>query len=109
TGSPITFTATALASSATTLDFDVQPTNTVAGETITPGVTVRLEDDYGNLVSSATNAVILELTNPNGATLEGTLSVNAINGIATFNDLTVDLSGTYTLTARAVGTTDAVS
>jgi len=38
-------------------------------------------------------------------TLGGTLSVNAINGVATFSDLTLDQFGTYTIIASAASLT----
>ena len=48
--------------------------------------------------------------NPGGATLGGTLTVNASNGVATFPDLTLDQVGTgYTLTAASTGLIGATS
>jgi len=42
-------------------------------------------------------------TNTTGATLGGTLTVNAVNGIASFRNLTVNFVGNYTLCASATG------
>ena len=93
------------------LGFGQQPTNTVAGATITPAVTVRVLDSQGRLVTTATNAITLAIyTNPGGGTLSGTLTKNAVGGIATFNDLSIDKTGTgYKLRATATGLTAATS
>ena len=70
-----------------------------------------VEDANGNTVTTATTPVTLALgANPGGATLGGTLTVNAVNGVATFNNLTLNQLGTgYTLTAAATGLTGATS
>ena len=87
---------------ATKLAFQTQPSTTVAGTIITPAVTVQVLDAYGNLVANANNAITLALaTNPGGSTLGGTVTINAVNGIATFNTLTLNMVGTgYTLARR---------
>src|SRR5690349_63600 len=69
---------------------------------------VAIEDGAFNRVSSATNAVTLSLASgPPGATLTGTLTGSAVNGVAHFTDLSVDRSGTYTLKATADGLREA--
>ncbi|MHA8104917.1 invasin domain 3-containing protein [Aquirufa nivalisilvae] len=76
------------------LTFGTQPANTVAGATMS-NVTVRIEDASNNLVSTATNSVTLAInTNPGSGTLSGTVTRNAVNGIATFNDLSINKTGT---------------
>ena len=86
------------------LDFGQQPTTTPAGEIIDPPVTVRVLDAAGNLVETATIAVTVSLAaNPQAATLGGTTTRNAVDGIATFDDLTVDKFGIYALRASASG------
>ena len=93
------------------LVFQTQPSTTVAGVTITPAVTVKVLDFYGNLVTTATNAITLALaTNPGGSTLGGTVTVAAINGVATFNTLTLNKVGIgYTLSASSPTLTGATS
>ena len=95
----------------TRLAFQRQPSNTVAGVTITPAVTVLVQDANANTVATATNAITLALAaNPGGSALGGTVTVNAVNGVATFNTLTVNNVGTgYTLGATAAGMTGATS
>ena len=38
--------------------FSVQPTNAVAGATISPAVTVRILDQFGNLTASTANVTL---------------------------------------------------
>lgn len=102
-----------VAGAPTQLAFLQQPTNTAAGSTITPAITVEIQDAGGNLVTTATNTVTIAFgTDPSGGTavLSGTLSVAAVAGVATFSDLSIDTGGTgYTLTASAAGLTGATS
>src|SRR5579871_5898939 len=98
TGSSSAFNITAGA--ATHLVFTVQPTSATAGATIN-AVSVTAEDASNNIVSSYTGSVAISISNnPASGTLSGTLSVSAVNGVATFSDLSIDNPGTgYTLTA----------
>jgi hypothetical protein len=93
------------------LAFAQQPTNAIAGQVIFPAVTVRVLDAAGNVVAGDSSPVTLTLTgNPGGATLGGTLTVAAVNGVATFGDLVVSAAGAgYTLTATVSGLTPATS
>lgn len=83
--------------------FSVQPSETTLGQVISPAVEVRIEDIDGNLVSDSTAEVTVAIeNNPGGGTLSGTTTVNAVNGIATFDDLSIDQTGDgYTLRATA--------
>ncbi|MDX1609971.1 MAG: DUF6701 domain-containing protein [Halofilum sp. (in: g-proteobacteria)] len=85
--------------------FSIQPSDTVAGQVISPAVEVRVEDASGNLVSDSTAAITVAIeNNPAGGTLSGTTTVNAVNGVATFSDLSIDNVGNgYTLRASATG------
>jgi hypothetical protein len=82
-----------------------QPTDTAAGQTLSP-VVVELVDAFGN-VETGDNSDTITLsigTNPSGGTLSGTLSLTVVNGVATFSDLSIDLSGSgYTLHATIGG------
>ncbi|HYG76614.1 MAG TPA: Calx-beta domain-containing protein, partial [Planctomycetota bacterium] len=96
---------------ATKLAFSVQPSNTQAGSSISPAVKVAIQDASGVTVSTATNAVTIVIgTNPGTGTLGGTLTVNAVSGVATFSNLSIDKAGTgYTLVASATNLTSATS
>jgi len=98
---------------ATHLVFTVQPTNTTAGSTISPAVRVAAQDDAGVTVTSFTGSITIALgTNPAGGTLSGTKIVTAVNGVATFSNLSIDKAGNnYTLvaTTTAPGVTGATS
>jgi hypothetical protein len=102
-------------SSPCTLAFtaDGQPAGTTANTTITssfdsPGagpVKVEVLDPSGQLVTSSTAAITIAITataNPGSGTLSGTTTVNAIGGVASFSDLSINQPGIgYRLTATS--------
>jgi hypothetical protein len=96
---------------ASQLQFRTQPGIAIAGEAIEPPIEVGIYDALGNLVSSAQGAVTISLgANPTSGTLSGTLTVDAVNGIATFDDLWIDKSGTgYRLLASSPGLSNVTS
>src|SRR5260370_31701894 len=98
------FRSTLTAGTATQLVFGTQPSTTVADNHITPAVKVRALDALGNVATDFNGPVAIALgSNPGGATLSGTTSVAAVNGIAAFF-LILDKAGTgYTLPASAGG------
>ena len=104
-GGTDTATLTVNPGGAAKLAFGQQPTDTEAGSVITPAVTVRILDANDNLVISATNMVAIAISNnPGSGTLSGTLAKAAVDGIATFDDLSINKAGTgYTLTASSTG------
>lgn len=83
--------------------FTAQPTKTQRGTSITPAVEVEIRDALGNTVTDATDAVTLVVgNNPSGGSLSGTLTRSAVNGVATFDDLSIDKAGAgYTLSATS--------
>ncbi|MGA2501118.1 MAG: FKBP-type peptidyl-prolyl cis-trans isomerase, partial [Tepidisphaeraceae bacterium] len=95
------------------LAFVRQPASALAGHTIAPAITVKLTDGSGNVVTGDDSNVSLAIAaGPKGATLGGTLTVAAQNGIATFSNLSITRAGTYTLVASCGtlgGTTGSVS
>jgi len=80
-------------------------------QALSPAVQVTIEDAAGTPVSGTTDAVTLAIgTNPGGATLRGTTTVRAVNGVASFADLSIDRPGTgYTLVATAMSLTGSTS
>ncbi len=69
------------------------------------GLTVKAEDQSGNVLTSFGGTVSVALSNnPGGATLGGTLTATAQDGVASFSGLTLDKAGTgYTLRVSASG------
>ena len=67
------------------------------------GLTVTAEDGSGNIATTYTGPVTLALSGgTSGAVLGGTVTVTAVNGVATFSGLTINTAGTgYTLTASS--------
>jgi alpha-tubulin suppressor-like RCC1 family protein len=92
------------------LVFTVQPpSNTTAGQAMSPAVQVVIQDSYGNTVPVATDAVTMALgTNPSGATLKGA-TASPSSGVATFSALSIDRPGSYTLFATSGALTPATS
>ena len=93
------------------LVFTQQPTAVVAGAAIQPDVVVQAQDAFANVVTSFTGSVGIAIgTNGGGGTLGGTTAVNAIAGLATFSNLTINKAGSgYTLVASTSGAPDATS
>ena len=91
--------------------FLVQPSNTVAGATISPPVQVEIQNTLGGRVTTSSAPVTLSLAaNPGSGALSGTLTVAAVNGVATFSNLNVSRPGSgYTLAAASTGLTSATS
>lgn len=71
------------------------------------GLTVAVETGTGNVVTSYDGPVSVQLSsNPGAATLGGTLTVAASNGIATFSGLSINNAGNgYALEAVSGGVT----
>jgi MYXO-CTERM domain-containing protein len=82
-----------------------QPSNTVAGASMSPPVAVTILDEYDNTATQATAPVSVSLvSNPSGAMLRGATSVTPVDGVATFDNLAVSKPGlNYVLLAGAGG------
>lgn len=86
------------------LDFIQQPTNSTSRVGIAPGISVQVLDAGGNLTASTAAVTLAIGNNPSGGSLTGTKTVNAVAGIATFADLSINNVGNgYTLTATSAG------
>ena len=104
-GRPVRGVSAAGAGIPNKLRFIVQPTNTTVSQFITPAVRVQVLDVFDNPVTTATTPVTLGIgSNPGEGTLSGTKTRNAVEGVATFSDLSINSAGEgYTLTASATG------
>jgi len=98
---------TSIAGAATQLVFHQQPTNVAVNADITPAITVDVEDANGNIVTSDNSSVTLSLVR--GGVLSDPVTVTATKGVATFSDISVNTSGTYTLNATDGSLTPATS
>ncbi len=91
---------------ASNLNFAQQPTDTAAGAIVVPAVTVEVRDPWNNVCTSdnTTSVGMAINNNPGGGTLSGTSPQTASSGVATFNDLSIDLAGIgYTFDATSSG------
>ena len=100
-------------SQAAKLTFSQQPAGVTAGFAFTKQPVIAVEDANGNTVSDSTASVTLTITSgtgANGAILSGTTTVNAVDGVAAFDGLSINLAGSgYTLTATSSGLASATS
>ena len=111
-GVALTFAATgSIAGVVSSLAITTQPTSAGAGVAIAPAIVVQARDGAGALVSTYTGNITLAIgTNPGNSTLSGTLTVAAVGGVATFNNISLNHSGTgYTLIASAAAVSNATS
>ncbi|MEW6283473.1 MAG: VCBS repeat-containing protein, partial [Candidatus Eremiobacterota bacterium] len=92
------------------LGFVSLPTAGAPNLTLNPQVKVAVLDANNNLVENSTLPITLAIaTGPGGGALGGTLTQNAVGGVATFADLTMTFPGTYSLAASSPGLTGATS
>jgi hypothetical protein len=94
-----------------TLVFAVQPTTTQVQTVMTPAVVVDVENSQGYLVTNFDGPVTLSYAVNNiGAPLPANNVVDAVNGVATFSDLTFSAVGFgFELQASAKGATSSPS
>ncbi|HXD50193.1 MAG TPA: Ig-like domain-containing protein [Gemmatimonadaceae bacterium] len=105
--SAVSFHASALAGAPTALKFASQPVYKLA--TLLAPVSVMIVDRYGNQTTS-TDPVTISVANGLSSFLGGTLTRNAANGAATFDDLTFSLlTGDQVLFATSGSLAQAVS
>ncbi len=89
------------------------PATTTAGSSF--GLTVSVEDSFGNLAATSSGSVTLALgSGPGGALLGGNSTVTVVQGVAIFTGLMLDTAGTgctldVTQKGLASTTTDAFS
>jgi alpha-tubulin suppressor-like RCC1 family protein len=96
---------------ATRLAFTAAPMDVRTQATFATAPVVEVRDAAGARVPGSSVAVTVRLVGGTAsASLRGTATVTAVNGVATFDGLSVDSAGTgYTLAASATGLTEATS
>ena len=109
-GRGVTSAITVTPAAATQLVITQQPPATVKVSSAF-ALQASIEDAYGNVVTTASGTVSVAFANnPTGATLGGTLTVTASQGVASFTNLTINKIGSgYTLQVSSSGLTSATS
>ena len=98
------------AGAANQLAFSVEPSNAESKAAISPTIKVEVQDANGQLINAVTPITLAVGTNTGGGSLAGTLTVGAVGGEATFNDISIEKVGSsYTLVASASGLSSATS
>lgn len=103
-------TVTVIPESASRLIVAMQPSSPViAGSGF--GIIVSALDSFGNLTSSFSGAETISIaTNAGGGILSGTVTMNAVNGIASFSGLSINRTGIgYTLQVGSAGLAGVIS
>ena len=89
---------------ATSLVITQQPTDVVAGDGLSPQVTVEIRDGNGHKVTGTQPTVTLTLPGGSPGALHGTTVVTAIDGVAGFSGIWFDhAAGAYRIVAAASG------
>ena len=83
---------------ASQLVFAQDVSNVVSGSTMYPAVVINIENEAGQVVTSNTTTVTLQIISGPG-TMSGTTAVAAVKGVATFSNLSFTVPGTYRLVA----------
>jgi hypothetical protein len=121
TNKQLTASATGLASAlssvfavnpgpAAQLVIQTQPPGTAtAGVTFAPAPVLRLLDAFGNPVTTDSSTVVTATRNAGTTALQGTTSVTAVNGVATFANLSYRTAETITMNFSAGSLTPATS
>jgi hypothetical protein len=80
------------------LAFGQQPTEVEVNGAISLAITVKVEDAAGDVVVGDNSTVTLSVGSGPGS-LGGTVTAQAVNGVATFNNVSLNAAGSYTLNA----------
>lgn len=85
--------------------FKTQPSDAVAGDSIAPPIEVEVRRANNSIDTMYVGTVQLSIqNNPGGGTLSGSTNVLVLEGLAVFNDISIDKAGSgYTLRAQAPG------
>jgi len=105
----VTQTETVNLAAASKLAFSQQPSTTTAGQAIAPAVTVQVQDQFGNVVTTDTSNVSITISAGGAFSSASTTTVAAVAGVATFSNLVPTKAGTFTLSASDGTLTGATS
>jgi hypothetical protein len=97
-----------VASPPTALGMVAQPAGAVSGRALTTQPVVEIRDGTGNRSVGSTAQVTVTVVSGNAA-LQGTTTVSAVGGVASFTDLRLDGSGPVTLGFSSAGLTGVTS
>jgi hypothetical protein len=100
TGSPVAFTATALAGPAAALVVTASPDTVAAGSVAAP-IVVEARDAFGNTATTFVDNITLTATDAPGDFAAGTPTRAAVAGIATFDDLVFNETGGWFIDAAS--------
>src|SRR5262249_38677991 len=101
---------TVTAASGSSLIILTQPSSTAtAGVPFAQQPAVAIQDAYGNLRSSDNSTVVPAARTAGTGTLQGTLTATAVNGVATFANLSHNVANTINLSFSSSGLTNATS
>ena len=94
------FTSGTLSIASAELVFTTQPSGIIAGHNISPAVVIALEDNGGHVVTTYSSLVTMSVATGAGPFTTGsTVTVAAVNGVATFTNLSLSASGGYLIQA----------
>jgi hypothetical protein len=81
------------------LAFTQQPSQTVASVAMSPSAAVAVESAGGGVITTDNSTITLTLSRGAFANGSTTMTAQAVNGLATFTGLTIDVAGSYNLIA----------
>jgi hypothetical protein len=80
------------------LTIQTQPSaSATAGVVLTQQPKVRIEDAFGNLISSDNSTLVTVARNAGSGTLQGTVTATAVSGVASFTNLSHQVANTITI------------
>ena len=109
--SPVNSVPVTIKTGAAMLEFSVQPVGAKALSALSVRPVVTVEDAFGNIVTDSTAKVTVNIVGGTPeAILYGETTVQTVNGVANFTNLSIDLAGPYyTLIATSSGLSSASS
>ena len=75
-------------------------TPVVVGKNLSPDITVAVEDQFGNILTTNRDSITLSIiSGPSGGSLTGHAVIAAHSGVARFSNISLPLAGSYTIQA----------